>query len=154
MRKVSDKSSTENQNTRFRFSNFFFGKACGLWGNVEKYCTAGQAIEKNMVHTHCMLDTYGHKHTLRICYTYCFPMETIVTRPAPQRYVTRTLPVSFFNFGWRSAGKNLSLRCCHIQILRHSYVHIHKRVACLGSEPRYSATGQTFVSMLAWELDI
>jgi hypothetical protein len=36
---------------------FSFQKSCTLWGNVEKYCTAGQATDNNMAHAHCMLDT-------------------------------------------------------------------------------------------------
>ena len=58
MRNVSDKICTENQNTHFVFSNFFFfRKSCCLWDNVEKCCRAGQATDGNMVHVHCMLDT-------------------------------------------------------------------------------------------------
>jgi len=36
MRNVSDKSCTENQNTHFVLSNFFFQKSCRLRDNVEK----------------------------------------------------------------------------------------------------------------------
>jgi hypothetical protein len=57
-RNVSDKRCTENQNTHFVISNFFFfQKTCCLLDNVEKYCRAGQATDDNMVHEHCMLDT-------------------------------------------------------------------------------------------------
>jgi len=76
MRNVSDKR-TENQNTLLYSVNFFFRKSCRRWNNVEKYCTAGQATDDNMAHVHCMLDTYGskhthtHTHTLRMCNTYC-----------------------------------------------------------------------------------
>ena len=31
-------------------------------------------------HAHCMLDTQGYKHTLRIYNTYCFSTATVVTR--------------------------------------------------------------------------
>jgi len=31
-----------------------------LWDHVEKYCRAGQATDGNMVHAHCVLDTYGY----------------------------------------------------------------------------------------------
>jgi len=47
---------------------------------VEKYCTAGQATDDNMAHAHCMLDTKGYKHTLKICNTYCFSTATMVER--------------------------------------------------------------------------
>jgi len=43
-------------------------------------CRAGQATDDNMAHTRCILDTYVHKHTLRICDTFCFSTATLVTR--------------------------------------------------------------------------
>ena len=70
MRNVSDKRCTENQNT-FCVHFFFFRKSWCLWGSVEKYCRGGQATGGNMAHAHCMLDTYGYRHTLRICNTCC-----------------------------------------------------------------------------------
>jgi hypothetical protein len=48
-------SCRKNQNTHFVLNNFFFRKSCHLWGNVEKYCRAGQATDDNMVHAHCKL---------------------------------------------------------------------------------------------------
>jgi len=30
-------------------------KSCCLWGNVEKYCRAGQATDDNTAHAHWML---------------------------------------------------------------------------------------------------
>jgi hypothetical protein len=44
---------------------------------MEKYCTAGQSIDGIMVHLHCMLDTQGYKHTLRLCSTRCFSTATM-----------------------------------------------------------------------------
>jgi hypothetical protein len=35
----------------------FFRKFFLLWDNTEKYCTAGQATDDNMVQGHLMLDT-------------------------------------------------------------------------------------------------
>jgi len=32
----------------------------------------------NTAHAHCMLDTKGYKHTLRICNTYCFSTATVI----------------------------------------------------------------------------
>ena len=52
---------------------FFFRNSCRLWGNVEKYCRAGQATNDNMAHAHCILDTKGYRHTLRIC--NFFPLQ-------------------------------------------------------------------------------
>jgi hypothetical protein len=36
------------------------------------------SIGDNMAHAHFTLDTYGYKHTLRICNTYCFSTATMV----------------------------------------------------------------------------
>ena len=47
--------------------------------HVEKCCVAGQATDNNMAHAHCMLDTYGYKHILRIRNTYYFSTAAIVT---------------------------------------------------------------------------
>jgi hypothetical protein len=44
-----------------------------------------------MEHAHGMLDTYGNKHTLRTCNTYCFSTSTIVK----QARLNVTLPVLF-----------------------------------------------------------
>jgi hypothetical protein len=48
VRNVSDKSCRENQSTHFS-PVFFFQKSSRLWDNVEKYRTAGQATDDNMV---------------------------------------------------------------------------------------------------------
>ena len=88
VKNVWDRSCTENENTHFMFGNSFFRKSCRLWDNVEKYCRVGQATYGNKTHAHCMLDTQGYKHTLRICNTYCFS--------TPQCYVILLkLPVLF-----------------------------------------------------------
>jgi hypothetical protein len=47
---------------------------------VEKCCTAGQATDDNMAHAHCMLDTYGYRHPLRIRNTFCICSATMVAR--------------------------------------------------------------------------
>jgi Pyruvate/2-oxoacid:ferredoxin oxidoreductase delta subunit len=47
---------------------------------VGKYCRAGQATDDSMAHAHCLLDTYGYRHALRICNTYCFSTATMFTR--------------------------------------------------------------------------
>jgi hypothetical protein len=55
MRNVSGKEGRENQNTFFKL-NKIFRKSCRLWGNVEKYCRAGQATYDNKAHDHCLQD--------------------------------------------------------------------------------------------------
>jgi len=60
----------------------------------ETYFRAGQATDKNMAHAHCMLDTQGYKHTLRICNTYCSSTTTMVTRtPLNVTLYVHCLPV-------------------------------------------------------------
>jgi len=50
MRTVSDKICREYQNTHFMFNNlFFFRKILPLWDVVEKYCTARQATDENII---------------------------------------------------------------------------------------------------------
>jgi hypothetical protein len=44
------------------------------------YCRARQATDENRAHEHCMLDTYGHRHLLNMCNTYCFSTTTMVTQ--------------------------------------------------------------------------
>jgi len=61
---------------------------------MEKYYRAGQATDNNMAHVHYMLDTYGYKHTLSICNTYCFSTATTVARKRIN--VTCTLPAFLF----------------------------------------------------------
>jgi hypothetical protein len=43
-----------------------------MWKNNE------QETNDNMAPTHFMLDTYGQRHTLRICNTYCFSTATMI----------------------------------------------------------------------------
>jgi hypothetical protein len=81
MRNVSDRICRENRNTHFIFNNVsFFRKSCNLWDNVEKYSISGQATDDNMAHAHCVLDTYGYKHTLRTRNTYCFSTASVLAR--------------------------------------------------------------------------
>jgi len=54
MRNVSNKGCRENQNTHFMCSNFFFLNSCHLWDNVAKHSRAGQSIDDNMAHAHCI----------------------------------------------------------------------------------------------------
>jgi len=55
-------------------------KSFRLWVHVEEYCRGGQATYDNLTHAHCMLVTWGYKHALRICNTYCFSSATLVAR--------------------------------------------------------------------------
>ena len=44
----------------------------------KKYRRFGQATDNNMAQAHCMLYTYGYKHTLRKSNTNCFSTVTMV----------------------------------------------------------------------------
>jgi len=78
MRTVSANRSREI-NTHFCFQQLFFPKIVFFYEIMwQNYCTAGQAPDDNMGLAHCMLDTEGYKHTLRICNIYCFSIATAV----------------------------------------------------------------------------
>ena len=46
----------------------------------KKYRRATQATDDSMAYAHCVRDTSGYKHTLRIYNTYCNSIAKIVTR--------------------------------------------------------------------------
>jgi hypothetical protein len=49
------------------FNNLFFSlKNRAVYDMWKKYSRAGQETDDNTAHAHCMLDTYGYRHTLRI----------------------------------------------------------------------------------------
>jgi hypothetical protein len=52
------------------FSNFIFENRTVYETIRKKYWRVGQATDDNMTHAHFMLDTWGYKHTLKICNTY------------------------------------------------------------------------------------
>ena len=52
-----DKSFMENQNSHFKFSNFYFQNRAVFYINVKKYFRTGQTADDNVVHGHFMLDT-------------------------------------------------------------------------------------------------
>ena len=62
-----------------------------------KHCTAGEVTDDNIALAHCMLDTYGYKHTPRICNTYCCSCNNGGTN-SPQCYDICSLHcLSFLN---------------------------------------------------------
>jgi len=70
-----------------------FLKSFPFWDSVEKYCSPEQATDDNLVPAHCMLDTSGYKHTLKLYNTYRFSFCKNGYANAPQCYVILTLPV-------------------------------------------------------------
>jgi len=82
MKNLSYRICRQNQNTHFIFSNLFFlsFENRAIYENVEEYCGDAQTKDDNMAHSHCMLDTEGYKHTLRIRNTYCSSTAAMVAR--------------------------------------------------------------------------
>jgi len=94
MRNVSGKSYKENQNTRFMFNSFSENHAVYeiIWKNMV-VPDRPQITMYNTAHALCVLDNEDHRHTLRICNTYCFSTATIVTRTRLIVTCIRKLPV-------------------------------------------------------------
>jgi hypothetical protein len=62
--------------------NSFVPKIVPLWDNMEKYGTAGQATDGNLIRRRCLgrwIIKSTHTHTHRICNTYCFSTATMVS---------------------------------------------------------------------------
>ena len=98
-RNVSGKNYSENQNTHFIFSNFFFffWKSFCLWNNVEKYGTAGQATDDNMIwHMHfaCWITNVTDTHSQYVTLT-AFPWQQWLHKHA-SCYITCILPLLFY----------------------------------------------------------
>jgi len=110
------------------FSNFFFSrKSCRLWDNVKKYCRAGQAIDDNMAHAHCMLDTWGYKYTHKLCNTHCFPTATTVART----HLNVTLYVHCLSCSSFWNNSSINLNCVKSPLILHNLFHfVHTSDMC------------------------
>jgi hypothetical protein len=69
MRIVSDKICRGNNTHILCSITFFFLKSCRCWDNVEKNIVEPDRSQMTIWR---MLDTWGYKHTLRICNTSCY----------------------------------------------------------------------------------
>ena len=82
-----------------------------------KYCRAGQATYDIITHAHCMLDTYGYKHTFTICNTYLLTpwcrvllekltgLQLVKKFPAfhgTRKFITALTSVSHLSLSWAS----------------------------------------------------
>jgi hypothetical protein len=77
------KKVLEKIKTHILYSITFSRKSCRLWDNVEKYGSAGQAADDNIIRRMriaCWITKATDTHTLRICNTYCFSTAKVVTR--------------------------------------------------------------------------
>jgi hypothetical protein len=84
-RNISHKIFREKWNTHFTFNNFS-PKCCRLWVNVERYGTARQTTDDNIMRRRpdviCMQGNEGkkHRHALRIFITNYCAVATMVMR--------------------------------------------------------------------------
>ena len=126
IRNVSDKSSTENQNTHFIFSNFF-QKSCRLWDNVEKYGGAREAADDNTAAC-CMLiikatrgrahaHAHAPTHARGNMNTYCLSNATVVTRTC----LSVTLHVHCLSYSTNPWAQRL---ICPTLALRPGFLHV------------------------------
>jgi hypothetical protein len=76
MRNVSDRSCREIWNTIF-ISVTFFGNIA-VYETMWKYTIQPDSPHDSIAEAHYMLNTYGYKHKLRICNSYCFSTATTV----------------------------------------------------------------------------
>jgi hypothetical protein len=121
MRNVSDKSCRENQNTHFMFNNVF-PKILPLWDNVEKYGTARQATDDNIIgrmRFACWITKATDTHS-EYGNTSCFSTAKMVTRTHLNIMFIRTLSVLL----WSSSAypnnfRNSTLYLCdsHLHFL-------------------------------------
>jgi hypothetical protein len=94
MRNVSDRSCTEDQNTRFMFNNLF-RKSCPLKGVGQDVIEIDRATDDDTIWR--MRISCLKRDTLRICnnYSYFFPKATKVTRTRRNVAFMLTLPFLF-----------------------------------------------------------
>ena len=63
-----------------------------------KYCRAGQATDDSIAHAHCMLDSSGYKHKLKICNTLLFHNNNGCSNATQGNVIlVHTLPVLLSN---------------------------------------------------------
>ena len=82
---------------------------------MEKYCTAGQAIDDNMALAYCMLDNYNHTHThthtqLEYVIRIAFPLQQwLHERASMVRLYVSCLSLYFRNSYIRSPHRETNL---------------------------------------------
>ena len=93
-RNVLDRSCTEYHCAHFYSVTFHENRLVNEvpWKNMV-VPDRPQITMYNTAHALCVLDNEDHRHTLRICNTYCFSTATIVTRTRLIVTCIRKLPV-------------------------------------------------------------
>jgi hypothetical protein len=61
---------------------------------MEKFCTAGQGTKNNMAHAYCMLDNYGCKNILGICFIYFFALKQWLQEDVSSLRFTKKISIS------------------------------------------------------------
>jgi hypothetical protein len=117
MRCVSDKI-VEKIKTHILCSKTYFRTSRLVCDKEGKYDAGGQATDDNMAHTHCIPDTKGYKHTLKIRNAYCFSTATIVERTRLSVDVLCAFPV------WFCADSGLAMGQSHIHVFRTKWLKI------------------------------
>jgi len=113
-----------------------FPEIMSLIDNVEKYYGAGQTAHYNMPHSHCLLENWGYRHTLRICNTYCFFPTTMVAGAC-------------LSVTWYLSG----LSCIYTILLPKRY-NLYKVLACSNTIFQFSLLCATFFQLLMFMLFI
>ena len=105
-----------------------------------------------MAHAHCMLDTYGYKHTLMICNTHCFSTAIMVARTRLNVTFVRTLSVLFVlgkENEWLKGRRTLINNCTFGCVPRDSTEIVRKQTTIAGPPHHFAqrinqCTVQTF----------
>ena len=99
MKNLSYKSCRKNQNTHFMLKEFF-QESRRLWDNVEKYWTAGQVTDDNIIwrmRISCWTtNVRTHTHTHTCMHTFCFAMVTMVAQMCLNVTLTHYLLCSLY----------------------------------------------------------
>ena len=102
MMNISYRTYRENQNTSYAKQLFKINRAVYeiMWKNIVEL---NRPQNDNTVHAHCMLDTQGYKHTLRMYNICCFSTVTMFAR-------TRLIVVLYVHYPSCSCCLYLSLQ--------------------------------------------
>jgi hypothetical protein len=124
----------EKIKTHILCSIIFFRKSCHLCDNAEKYCTACQITDDQILHALFMLNSNGYRHTLRICNTYHFSTATMITWTHFVAMFTRTLPVLLYFVIFTYINMSFALLCYVTAIICSLYIlqlHFYCPIWCL-----------------------
>jgi hypothetical protein len=107
----------EKIRTHIFYSAIYFRKSCRLWGNVEKYCRAGQATDRRQYDACALHARYLRLqiHTLRLCNSHCFSRCCFV--PTLPVLLTLSSLTTYIYMSYRTAN----LQMLHFKYLFNKY---------------------------------